>query len=218
MAKVPVSCPHCQRVTNVDTDKLPDRPVSFQCPGCKGKVPVDPAALLSGEQPAAAEAEKAPVPSSGRLDELGEVPPGTTFPNAMVHGEDEATIARLGEVLEPHECGLTPLESVLDLLSMTDEEIPTLLFLVTGPVGKPPYRRLQPLVSLSPLKRRRAFVVLVAPDVRTMDGGAAFFYNVNLLLNTADVDRAPAVLFDALDHHRRLYQMLLRSLEARANV
>ena len=49
MTKLP--CPHCNRVCAVDSSKLPDRAVAFSCPGCGGRVVVDPARqalVLSG--------------------------------------------------------------------------------------------------------------------------------------------------------------------------
>ncbi len=46
MAVVKIPCPHCSRVTKVDSAKLPKKTAAFNCPSCKGRVVVDPEALL----------------------------------------------------------------------------------------------------------------------------------------------------------------------------
>ena len=57
---VKVSCPSCGRVTELDAAKIPPKPVTFGCPGCKTKVPIDGSKIHEAE-PVAAAAVTPPV-------------------------------------------------------------------------------------------------------------------------------------------------------------
>ena len=60
--------------------------------------------------------------------------------------------------------------------------------------------------TLSPAKRRRIIVVHLAPTFRTLDSHAAFVHNVNLVVNTADLDKLPQVLERTLRDYNDLYR------------
>ena len=62
------------------------------------------------------------------------------------------------------------------------------------------------LNTLRPAKRRRIIVVHLAPSVRTLDSHAAFVNNVNLVVNTADLDKLPQVLERTLRDYNDLYR------------
>jgi predicted Zn finger-like uncharacterized protein len=59
---------------------------------------------------------------------------------------------------------------------------------------------------LSPAKRRRLLFVQISPTARTLDSHAAFVYNVNLMVNTADLDKLPKVLERTLRDFNDLYR------------
>ena len=59
---------------------------------------------------------------------------------------------------------------------------------------------------LRPPQRRRLFFVLLSPSLRTMDAHAAFLSNVNLVVNTADVEELPRILDVALREYNELYR------------
>lgn len=59
---------------------------------------------------------------------------------------------------------------------------------------------------LSPAKRRRLLFVQISPAARTLDSHAAFVYNVNLVVNTADLDKLPKVLERTLRDFNDLYR------------
>ena len=67
-------------------------------------------------------------------------------------------------------------------------------------------------MTLPPRERRRVFAVLVASNVKTLDGNLAFLYQVNLLLNRQHLQQAPGILYAALRSHQRLYQPFLAAL------
>jgi predicted Zn finger-like uncharacterized protein len=60
--------------------------------------------------------------------------------------------------------------------------------------------------TLNPSKRRRIIVVHLGPSFRTLDSHAAFVHNVNLVVNTADLDKLPQVLERTLRDYNDLYR------------
>jgi predicted Zn finger-like uncharacterized protein len=59
---------------------------------------------------------------------------------------------------------------------------------------------------LRPPQRRRLFFVLLSPSLRTMDAHAAFLSNVNVVVNTADVEELPRIMEVALREYNELYR------------
>ncbi len=60
--------------------------------------------------------------------------------------------------------------------------------------------------SLMPKYRRRIYVVLVSPQVKTLDTYMAFLNCVNLTVNTDDLESLPAVLEKSLKDFNELYR------------
>lgn len=241
MPALRVSCQNCQRVTVIDSDKVPDQPVSYRCPGCQSKVVIDKRKLLSAsiEAPAndfttpplglpVATRATAPEPTrpvagsgdrtSGSLlvapDSLLEMalPPGESIPPGFLIAEDRDTAAQVRHQLEPYDCTLEVFTDVALARERALSEPPPLLIYAADSVSKPPYAPLDPLAGLPPRERRRIFAVLVAANVKTLDGNLAFLYQVNLLLNRQHVPQAPGILYAALRSHQRLYKPFLAAL------
>lgn len=59
--------------------------------------------------------------------------------------------------------------------------------------------------ALRPAERRRLIFVHLSQTLRTMDTHAAFVHNVNLVVNTADLDRLPQVLERTIRDYNDLY-------------
>lgn len=59
---------------------------------------------------------------------------------------------------------------------------------------------------LRPAERRRLIFVLVSPTVKTMDTHAAFVHNVNLVVNTGDLENLPRALERTLRDYNDLYR------------
>ncbi len=59
---------------------------------------------------------------------------------------------------------------------------------------------------LRPAQRRRLFVVLVSPSLKTLDAHAAFLNNVNALVNTKEMDHLPRILEQGLREYNELYR------------
>ena len=244
MPALRVTCQHCQRTTVIDSEKLPDQPVAFRCPGCQAKIVVDKRKLLATADAAgetahaaapAAEATAAAVPArsaaAGRAGGTADgdrstgplvvtpdsplemaLPPGETLPPGFLVAEDAETGTQLRRALEPYDCILEPFADAAAARERALQEPPPLLVYVADAVTKPPYAPLEPLVTLPPRERRRTFAVLVAGNVKTLDGNLAFLYQVNLLLNRQHLAQAPGILYSALRSHQRLYRPFLAAL------
>ena len=228
MPALRVTCQHCQRATVVDSEKLPDQPVSFRCPGCQAKIVVDKRKLLAATDAAGEPARSAAAAgvsaaasadrSSGALVVTPEsplemaLPPGETIPPGFLVAEDAEAGAQLRRQLEPYDCTLELFADAASARERTLLEPPPLLVYVADAVTKPPYAPLEPLVSLPSRERRRTFAVLVAGNVKTLDGNLAFLYQVNLLLNRQHLQQAPGILYSALRSHQRLYKPFLAAL------
>jgi hypothetical protein len=144
-----------------------------------------------------------------------ELPPGATLPRGLVFGANDKVTGQLRGVLEPYGCDLEAADDLAAITELPSEELPPLLVVVAGKVGKPPFDLLEPVVNLAPAARRRTFVVLVAENLNTVDGSQAFFYQVNLVLSAKDLDNTASILYAALQEHRRLFAPLLAAFEAR---
>ncbi len=68
-----------------------------------------------------------------------------------------------------------------------------------------------PLTGLAPSLRRSLYLVLVADNLQTLDGTAAFMYQVNMILGKDDLSQFGAALYNGADYHRRLYKPYFRA-------
>ncbi|HYR28810.1 MAG TPA: hypothetical protein VEU30_10115, partial [Thermoanaerobaculia bacterium] len=88
------------------------------------------------------------------------------------------------------------------------QEFPQVVFINPPQVTPPPLEAMGPIISLTPVDRRKSFIVLVADNLRTLDGNAAFLYGVNLVVATKDMGQFPQIYKDAVTAHERLYASL----------
>jgi CheY-like chemotaxis protein len=66
---------------------------------------------------------------------------------------------------------------------------------------------------LRPSERRRMFFVYLTTGVRTLDLHAAFLHNVNLVVNSSDVEQLPEALEISLRNYNELYRDFTRALD-----
>jgi hypothetical protein len=84
------------------------------------------------------------------------------------------------------------------------------------PISPPPLESMQPIISLVPSERRKAFFILFSDNLRTFDGNAAFLYGVNLVVANKDLGIFPQVYKDAYAFHEKFYSKMnsvLRAME-----
>src|SRR6266576_238582 len=94
------------------------------------------------------------------------------------------------------------------------QEYPQVVMINPGQITPPPLEAMQPIISLTPADRRRAFFILFSDNLRTLDGNAAFLYGVNLVVAPKDLPAFPQIYRDAHGYHERLYASMSSVLKA----
>lgn len=204
-----ITCSNCQKPLSLDETKLPMREVAFPCPVCKAKLTVDRSKLEAGaEAPAAPAPAPAPQPQAAPPQQQT-APPAAEDDHAdefgakaLLAGNDSAALrqaAKLIGFLPVHHADLTRARDFFN------QEQPQVVFLNPPQLTAPPLESMGSLLSVLPSERRKAFFVLFAENLRTLDGNAAFLYGVNLVVAMKDVAQFPQIYREAYTAHERLY-------------
>jgi hypothetical protein len=190
-----ITCTSCQKPLSLDESKLPMREVSFPCPVCKAKLIVD-RRTLEGAAPESVAI--APLAASDDEDDhandLGE--------KAIIVGSDDPALRQASKLV-----GFLPVHFA-DPAKAREfylQEFPQIVFIHPSPLSPPPLDSMTPIIALVPADRRKSFFVLVAENLRTLDGNAAFLYGVNLIVSKKDLGQFPAIYKEAHTAHERLY-------------
>ena len=197
-----ITCTSCQKPLSLDETKLPMREVSFPCPVCKARLTVDRRALEGGgEQAAPAPAPPAPsAPAAPHDDDDDHV--NAFGEKAIILGADDAAVRQAAKLV-----GFLPVyfaepQKARDFYM---QEFPRVVFIHPAQMAPPPLETMAPMISLLPADRRKSFFVLVADNLRTLDGNAAFLYGVNLVVAKKDLPQFPDIYREAHAAHERLY-------------
>jgi len=197
-----ITCTSCQKPLSLDETKLPMREVSFPCPVCKVKLTVDRRTFDSAGQTAPAPPPSAPVrvdPDDDKDDddhqnEFGE--------KAIIVGADDPALRQAAKLV-----GFLPVfyAEPARAREFYMQEFPQMVFIHPAQMAPPPLDAMGPIISLVPADRRKSFFVLVADNLRTLDGNAAFLYGVNLVVAKKDLPQFPDIYREAHAAHERLY-------------
>lgn len=197
---IKITCTNCQKPLSLDETKLPpNKEVSFPCPVCKTRLTVDRRSVESAAAPApqAPQAQAAPAAhedDDDHANEFGE--------KALIVGRDDAGLRQAAKLI-----GFLPVHHA-EARAARDyymQEFPQVVFIAPPQITPPPLDAFAPIISLTPIDRRKSFFVLVADNLRTLDGNAAFLYGVNLVVASKDLPQFPQIYKDALNAHVRLY-------------
>lgn len=195
---IKITCTNCQKPLSLDETKLPpNKEVSFPCPVCKTKLTVD-RRTLDGNAPEAR--PQAPVQQTAAQDdddhanEFGE--------KALIVGKDDPALRQAAKLV-----GFLPVHHAEARAAREyyNQEFPQVVFINPAQMTPPPLEAMGPIISLTPVDRRKSFFVLVSDNLRTLDGNAAFLYGVNLVVATKDLGQFPQIYKDAQSAHERLY-------------
>jgi hypothetical protein len=195
-----ITCTNCQKALSIDETKLPMREVSFPCPVCKAKLTVD-RRELEGQAPTvpapAAPSQSQPQPpqdDDDHANEFGE--------KALIVGKDDALLRQASKLI-----GYLPVFHA-DPAAAREyymQEFPHVVFLYPPQLTAPPLDAMAPIISLAPIDRRKSFFILIADNLRTFDGNAAFLYGVNLVVATKDLGQFTEIYREAHNAHERMY-------------
>lgn len=196
---IKITCTNCQKPLSLDESKLPMREVSFPCPVCKAKLNVDRRTLEGGAAPAPEPPPRIQHTAAAQDDddhanEFGE--------KALLVGKDDPALRQAAKLI-----GYLPVyhAEARAAREYFMQEFPHVVFINPPQITPPPLDAMGAIISLMPVDRRKSFFVLVADNLRTLDGNAAFLYGVNLVVATKDISQFPQIYRDALTAHERLY-------------
>jgi uncharacterized protein YbaR (Trm112 family) len=190
-----IVCTNCQKPLSLDETKLPDKEVSFPCPVCKTSLSVDKRNYVTGER----QHTEAPDESEG----FGA--------KALIVGADHPALRQAAKLI-----GFlpVPMATAKEARDFFMQEYPQLVMLHPEQMTTPPLESMAPIVSLAPADRRKSFFILIADNLRTLDGNAAFLYGVNLVVATKDLPAFSQIYRDAHGYHERLYASMSAVVKA----
>lgn len=199
---IKIICTSCQKPLSLDETKLPLKEVSFPCPVCKTKLTVD-RRKFTGEQPHPTAAPAAA--SSGTPAEEPDEPDNNEDEfgsKAFIIGNDSPAIRQAAKLV-----GYMPVHYPTAELARERfmQEPPQVVIMNPAQITPPPLEAMQTIIGVVPSDRRKSFFVLVAENLRTLDGNAAFLYGVNLVVAPKDLGTFPQIFKDAHAYHERLY-------------
>lgn len=189
-----ITCTNCQKPLSLDETKLPPKEVSFPCPACKAKVVIDGRAYAPAAAAPAAPPTRIEEDEDQHEDEFGE--------KAIIVGADDAALRQAAKLV-----GFLPVffADPKKAREFYMQEFPQMVFIHPPQMSPPPLDSMAPIISLLPADRRKSFFVLVADNLRSLDGNAAFLYGVNLVLSRKDLPQFPDIYREAHAAHERLY-------------
>jgi hypothetical protein len=205
---IKIVCTSCQKPLSLDETKLPmDREVIFPCPVCKTKLTVDRRNLAMGA------ASAAPQPVAPETHENAHDEGDGFGAKALIVGNDHPALRQAAKLI-----GCIPLHvpTAQQAREFFVQEYPPVVMLNPAQITAPPLEAMQPIVALTPADRRKAFFILFADNLRTLDGNAAFLYGVNLVIAFKDLGAFQQIYREALAYHERLYAPLNAAAKAMA--
>jgi len=191
-----IVCPSCQRQLSLDENQLPMREVVTSCPKCEAKLTVDRRKLGTGPQQTAEKALPEPEVRED-ADEFGV--------KALIVGSDHPALRQAAKLIGCIPLHVTTAQQAREFFV---QEYPAVVMLNPAQITAPPLEAMQPIVALTPADRRKAFFILFADNLRTLDGNAAFLYGVNLVVAFKDLGAFQQIYREALAYHERLYAPL----------
>lgn len=207
-----VICPNCSKQLNLPADKIPNKPFAVNCPACATRIPVDPKGAASPAPPSAA-SETNTTSTETIANELRPLPAAeqqllaTMAPTALIVDFDDQAAALAAKTLTllgfADQRRIATLDDLGELLQETEIGV---LLIAFDKVAPPPCESLAALYKLPLDLRRRTFTALIADNLRSLDGQAAFFFQVNCVLCSQDNDALAAKLRRALLFHAKHYR------------
>jgi predicted RNA-binding Zn-ribbon protein involved in translation (DUF1610 family) len=194
-----ITCTSCQKPLSLDESKLPMKEVAFPCPVCKVKLTVD---RRKFENPAGEPAPAAMQPAMQQAAHDDDDHENEFGAKALIVGVDHPLIRQSAKLI-----GYLPVHhaDAAKAREFFNQELPQVVFVNPAQMTAPPLEAMGAIMSIIPAERRKSFFVLVADNLRTLDGNAAFLYGVNLVVATKDLGQFPQIFRDAHAAHERLY-------------
>lgn len=218
-----VTCTQCHMKIGIEDSKVPNTPFSIKCPRCRETITVQPPQKEEPTLPARSRPQAPGDPSGAAgsdpmalLSELfskmsprggGELPGAWARRNILLCHNDEAVRSKVRETLDEAQYDLHIADTAVDALAQLRETRDDIIILDPqfdqgrqGGVGM-----LQHVNGLTPNNRRRMYLVLVSPQLKTLDTYLAFINGVNLTINTEDIGQLPQILERSMRDFNEIY-------------
>lgn len=196
---IKLTCTSCHKPLSIDETKLPMKEVSFPCPSCKTKLTVDRRQYEAAGEEAEDAALEVAAAAAPVVDDDDDEYGGE---RALIVGNDDPAIRQAAKSIGLKPTHFPTIEAAREFYL---QEYPKVVFLRPQALTPPPLTDLAPMLTLTPADRRKGFYILVADNLRTFDGNAAFLYNVNLVLAAKDLGSFRKIFHDADMFHQKLY-------------
>ena len=216
-----VTCTQCQMKIGIEDSKLPSSPFSIKCPRCRETITVTPP---QREEPKLESRGRPQVPSDMKgnqdamalLSELfssiasrggGELPGAWARRGVLLCHNDETVRTKMKTALDEARFDLHIVDSAVDALQQLRETKDDIIVLdpqfdqaKQGGVGM-----LQHVNGLTPNYRRRMYLVLVSPQLKTLDTYLAFVNGANLTVNSEDIGQFQQILERSMRDFNEIY-------------
>jgi predicted Zn finger-like uncharacterized protein len=217
-----VTCTQCQMVIAIEDSKAPSSPFAIKCPRCRETITVKPSpkeepTLASRGMPQVPPGAHAGTPDAMAL--LSQLLSSAVAGRAQAEGpgswsrrrilfchNDKAAQARVRDALDDT-YELHVAETAIDALTQLRETKDEIIVLDPqfDQAKQGGVTLLQHVSNLTPNYRRRIYLVLVSPQLKTLDTYLAFINGVNLTINGEDLGQLQQILERSLRDFNELY-------------
>lgn len=218
------TCPQCGMGLSFDTGRLPTEPFNVLCPRCRQSVTVMPPPKEEPRLPGSPEPQAGSgSPAQGDvLRNLGDLLASALKQNQpqrteldkwqrrriLLCVEDHGLRERLRARLDPARYEVFTAESASEASELVTDSRSEVIVLSPGfdAEHQGGGAMMLQVSRLTTQARRRTFVVLVSPQLRTLDTYLAFANGVNLTIHPEDVDSFPSIFERSVRDFNELYR------------
>ncbi|MEK6408197.1 MAG: zinc-ribbon domain-containing protein [Acidobacteriota bacterium] len=222
------SCPQCAMSLTFDDSRLPTEPFNVLCPRCRQSVTIMPppkeeprlpgiTGVLDAATPAEADQQDslralADLLLAGLKQSQPQVPDAKNWQRRRVLlGLDDAQVREtLRAALEPSRYEIFSADYAPEAIEILHESRAEVI--VLSPSFDADHQggtaMMQYVNSLTPQVRRRTYVILVSPQLRTLDTYLAFANGVNLTVHPEDVSSFQSIFERSVRDFNELYRPL----------
>ncbi|MCS7079707.1 MAG: zinc-ribbon domain-containing protein [Chloracidobacterium sp.] len=214
-----VVCTQCRAKFDIQEKNLPEKPFQVNCPKCRFEMTVKPPPKATPVLPGARKpmqvnqeviAQLIALLTGQLRDSNGSAGPLASWERrqTLICLADQAQVHQVLEKLDHNTYAPTVCEEAAKALElMRDTRVDVILldpqFDSANQGGIAILRHVN---SLPPKYRRRTYLVLLSPQVKTLDTYMAFLNGVNLTINTADIDSINQIMERSIRDFNELYR------------
>ena len=210
------SCPGCRAVFTIADEKLPEtKELRISCPRCRNAIELN---IDDGFAESAVGSDPAQINLLETDGLVEDIPPAEIVEeglrSSLICISPEALSRKMTEVLRDMDFYVSEAANPKAAINRLRHNSYDLVVLNNASqVTDVPEDSLLQQINLLPIHvRRRFFLCALSEAVSTFDQLKAFKMGVNLILNSQDLDRAAAILKQAMKSHENSYRLFREEL------